>query len=94
MMGPSNRAAGRVGSDRCLAVISGAGCSGAEPPRRAAFTSKARCSRNVVASIHSHYIDSMAEGDLPDSSQSLVGSLRILTQSSCPGRVTGSTSAR
>src|SRR5712691_5170173 len=78
MMGPSTRArwCGLVAIVG-LAVISGGWLLRRKAAPEGSVYQQARLFENVVASIHNHYIDSMAEGDLyQTAAKSLVGSLR------------------
>lgn len=77
MMGPSSRARwGGLIAILVLATISGGWLLRRKAAPDGSVYQQARLFENVVASIHSHYIDSLGEGDLyQTAAKALVGSL-------------------
>jgi carboxyl-terminal processing protease len=78
MKGPSTRARwGGLIAILVLSIISGGALLRRKAAPEGTVYQQARLFENVVASIHSHYIDSIAEGDLyQTAAKTLVGSLR------------------
>ena len=78
MVGPSTRARwGGLIAVLVLAIISGGSLLRRKAAPDGSVYQQARLFENVVASIHSHYIDSMGEGDLyQTAAKTLVASLR------------------
>src|SRR3954464_14817206 len=78
MMGPSARARwGGLTALVVLSILSGGWLLRRKAAPDGSVYQQARLFENVVASIHSHYIDSIGEGDLyQNAAKALVGSLR------------------